>query len=286
MTSLGLEFKMMGMKVACKYLFFIVFFIFAFHAYSFAEGISSYSPIPDSLSVIVIDPGHGGEDTGAIGPTGIEEKHVTLGVSLKLAEALKERLGCRVLLTRTNDIFVPLEERTAFANRHGADIFISIHANATPSREVKGLETFFLSFEATDEDARRVAAFENNINLTGVKAQAEEFDDLKDILLDLANTASHHESSRLAEAVQLSMLQYTGKENRGVKQAPFTVLVGATMPAVLIEIGFISNPHEEKWLSSKKEQARIANSIAEGIIGFTKISGKGKEYIGFNIQEN
>ncbi|MBI5642158.1 MAG: N-acetylmuramoyl-L-alanine amidase [Deltaproteobacteria bacterium] len=229
---------------------------------------------------IVIDPGHGGEDTGAVGSNGTEEKNITLSLGLMLKEILKERMGCNVLLTRTEDVFIPLDERTAFANRAGADLFISIHANAAVSREAMGVETFFLSFDATDDDARRIAAFENKvIRVSG--SQTPEADDLNLILLDLANTEAHHESSRLAEAVHLSMLKATGKENRGVKQAPFAVLAGATMPAVLVETGFISNPHEEKWLSSKKEQARIAEAIAEGVAGFKKTNGKVIEYSGF-----
>ncbi|MBE7415411.1 MAG: N-acetylmuramoyl-L-alanine amidase [Deltaproteobacteria bacterium] len=219
--------------------------------------------------VVVIDPGHGGEDTGAKGPSGLEEKHVTLRLALGLAEKLKKRDDIRVLLTRTADVFIPLEERTAFANRNGADLFISIHANAASNKDAVGIETFFLSFEATDEDARRLAAFENSAGQPGGARQAAGAeDDLKSILLDLANTMSHHESSAFAEAVHTTMVGGTGRENRGVKQAPFTVLVGATMPAVLIEVGFISNPSEEKWLSKTDGQARLAESIAEGILSF------------------
>lgn len=227
--------------------------------------------------VIVLDPGHGGEDTGAKGPSGAEEKNITLSVALKVAERLKEKTGYRVLLTRTSDVFIPLEERTAFANRNRADIFISIHANAAFSRGASGIETFFLSMESTDEDARRVAAFENNSGSL-VKTGGDDGGDLNDILLDLVNTSAHHESSRLADVVHTSLCGATNKENRGVKQAPFTVLVGATMPAVLVEVGFISNPNEEKWLSSKTDQTRIADSIAEGIIGFNGLFTERNDY--------
>lgn len=226
-----------------------------------------------SAGVIVIDPGHGGDDTGAVGPRGLEEKDVTLSVAMKLSRILKEKLGCRVLLTRDSDVFVPLEERTAFANRNGADLFISIHANAAPSKEAKGVETFFLSFESTDEDARRVAAFENAI-LKEDKNRGAGQDDLKEILMDLVQTESHHESSVLAEAVHTSMLNITGYEDRGVKQAPFVVLIGAAMPAILVEVGFISNPAEEKKLSSEKVHSKIADSIAKGVAEFRKISGE------------
>jgi len=234
----------------------------------------------DGINVIVIDPGHGGDDTGAKGPSGTQEKDVTLKLALKLAEVLKERIEVRVLLTRTADVFIPLEERTAFANRMNADLFISIHANAAQSREAKGIETFFLNFEATDEDARRVAAFENSSNAAGLKDIAKaEGGDLKDILLDLANTMSHHESSKLAEVVHASMLGSAGRESRGVKQAHFTVLVGATMPAVLVEVGFITNPGEERLLTSSKDQTRIAEAIADGILNFRDIVTRKRGYI-------
>ncbi|HEY4706143.1 MAG TPA: N-acetylmuramoyl-L-alanine amidase [Thermodesulfobacteriota bacterium] len=247
------------------------------------QGACSLRDLPvaeDGIRIIVIDPGHGGDDTGAKGPAGSEEKDVTLKLAWKLAEVLKERLDVRVLLTRTADVFIPLEERTAFANRMHADLFISIHANAAQSREAKGIETFFLNFEATDEDARRVAAFENSANAAGLMdVSPAEGGDLKDILVDLANTMSHHESSRLAEVVHASMLGAAGRESRGVKQAHFTVLVGATMPAVLVEVGFITNPAEERLLTSAKDQARMAEAIADGILNFRDIVTRKRGYI-------
>ncbi|HBG47141.1 MAG TPA: hypothetical protein DDW94_09170 [Deltaproteobacteria bacterium] len=244
-----------------------------------AAAIKGSAAIDDEVQVIVIDPGHGGDDTGAKGPSGVEEKEITLKVALRLVEALKERFDCRVLLTRTTDVFIPLGERTAFANSNKADLFISIHVNAAPNRDARGVETFFLSFESTDEDARRVAAFENSASAGMSSGISEDSGDLKDILLDLANTMSHHESSRLAEVIHTSVLGSTGRENRGVKQAPFSVLVGATMPAVLVEVGFISNPSEEKWLSSGKDQARIAEAIAEGVMSFKNIITRKRGYI-------
>lgn len=239
------------------------------------------TPTDEAIRVVVIDPGHGGEDTGAKGPSGISEKDITLSIALKVAEALGEMMDAKVLLTRTTDVFIPLEERTAFANSNRADIFISIHANAARSRDAHGTETFFLSMDATDEDARRLAAFENSADSASIATASvlAVADDLKDILLDLANTRSHHESSRLAEIVHTSMLGKTGREGRGVKQAPFTVLVGATMPAVLVEVGFISNPSEEKWLLSRKDQEKAARAIAEGIVNFRDIMTKRKGII-------
>ncbi|MFQ5736437.1 MAG: N-acetylmuramoyl-L-alanine amidase [Thermodesulfobacteriota bacterium] len=237
------------------------------------------------IRVVVIDPGHGGEDSGAVGSGGTAEKDVTLSLAKKLASKLKKRLGLRVLLTRETDVFVPLEERTAFANRHKADIFISIHVNAASNRRANGVETYFLSFETSDEDARRVAAFENRVARAAGGDLGEGTDDLKFILFDLVNTEAHHESSRLAEFVHTSLLKLTRKENRGVKQAPFTVLAGATMPAILVEVGFISNPAEERWLSLGKDQSRIADSIADGVSGFEKMLGGGVSYVGFREKE-
>ncbi|CAG1064539.1 N-acetylmuramoyl-L-alanine amidase [uncultured bacterium] len=247
---------------------FLAFF-FALQAAS-ASAVNVESLAGEPIRVVVIDPGHGGDDTGAKGPSGMAEKDVTLSIALKLAEVLKERMDARVLLTRTSDVFIPLEERTAFANANRADIFISIHVNAAANRDARGTETFFLSMDATDEDARRVAAFENNAYQAG-EAVFTGGDDLKDILLDMASTRSHHESSTLAEAVHMSMLGKAGREGRGVKQARFTVLVGATMPAVLVEVGFISNPSEEKWLSSRKDQELAARAIADGVASFREI---------------
>lgn len=234
--------------------------------------------------VVVIDPGHGGEDTGAVGPSGVAEKDITLGVAEKLSAALREKADCSVILTRQNDVFIPLEERTAIANRSSADIFLSIHVNAALSKSVDGVETFFLSFDSTDEDARRLAAFENSFSAPG-HVRSDVGGDLMEILMDMANTESHHESAALAEAVQASLLKGVKREDRGVKQAPFTVLVGATMPAVLVEVGFISNPREERRLASDKGQLKVADSLTDGVIGFKKITGRGKDYIGFNRQD-
>ena len=232
-----------------------------------------------AIMTVVIDPGHGGDDTGAQGPSGTDEKDITLSIALKLADALRERLGALVLLTRETDVFVPLEARTAFANANRADLFISIHANAAANRDARGIETFFLSMDSTDEDARRLAAFENSADSSVEDVFLEGGNDLKDILVDMASTSSHHESSRLAEAVHMSMLGKTGREGRGVKQAPFVVLVGATMPAILVEVGFISNPSEERLLTSKKEQSLAAAAIADGVASFRDLTAKRRSFI-------
>lgn len=232
------------------------------------------------LKTIVIDAGHGGYDTGAIGPAGIEEKDVNLSVALMLADILRHRLGCTVLLTRTEDVFVPLEERTEFANKNRADLFISVHSNAALNRGVNGVETYFLSFDATDDDAMRLAAVENGLAGVDGRQTPEENGDISTILSDLTMTAAHHDSARLAESVQSSMLKAAGNENRGVKQAPFIVLSGAGMPAILVEVGFITNPAEEKRLSSKKSRFNTAVSIAEGVMNFKRMPVEGGDRVG------
>lgn len=237
--------------------------------------------VPGGSFIVVIDPGHGGGDSGAVGPGNILEKDIALGVAKKLAGALEEKSGCKALLTRDGDSFVTLAERTAFANRVNADVFISIHANAAYRKKASGIETFFLSYEATDEDAARIAAIENNINEEEILGAGEAADDLKAILFDLTETLSRHESSALAESVQMSLVNSLGGENRGVKQAPFLVLSRAAMPAILVEVGFISNPGEEKRLTLAREQERLAASIAEGVISYRNNSIKDSSYGGF-----
>ncbi len=218
---------------------------------------------------IVIDPGHGGEDSGAVGPSGTKEKDVNLAIAKRLFNLLSKRPGVNVLLTRTDDTFVPLAERTAIANKIRADIFISIHANAASRRKAAGVETYFLSLEASDDEARRAAAFENGvIRLEKGSADKEPADDLKAILWDLTQAENLKESSKLAEIVQERLSDTIDVEPRGVKQAPFIVLVGATMPAILVEVGFITNPEEEKKLSLNTFQDKIAYSILESIESF------------------
>ncbi len=242
--------------------------------------LDSAAPKPeDTQDVIVIDPGHGGFDSGARGPKGVEEKNVTLRIARLLAEKLREKFRCKVLLTRDDDVFIPLRDRTAFANMNKADLFISIHTNATPKSDVDGVETFFASIDATDEDAKKIADFENSSGADEKSPEAE--DDLKLILRDLENTASNHESSILAETIHTALLKATKGEDRGVKQALFAVLISAEMPAVLVEVGFITNPDEERRLNSRKEQEKIADSLADGIMGFRKTFSKEKDFIGF-----
>ncbi|MBI5286438.1 MAG: N-acetylmuramoyl-L-alanine amidase [Deltaproteobacteria bacterium] len=245
--------------------------IFLFN--TFARAIEPpFRGVPGPLQTIVIDPGHGGEDTGAIGPSGVKEKDITLILAKRLEEIISSHLKIKVILTRTDDTFVSLEERTAIANRSKADLFISIHTNAAFRRTASGVETFFLSFEASDDDARRVAAFENGV-IALEEAPSGDTDELKAILWDLTQTEFLNESSQLAVMVQANLYKEMGGEDRGVKQAPFLVLMGATMPAILVEVGFITNPDEEKRLTSAIVQDAIANALFRSIAGFEEVLG-------------
>jgi N-acetylmuramoyl-L-alanine amidase len=251
-----------------------LFFLTA-QAHGFVVGPRSPEASPEnSINTIVIDPGHGGEDTGAIGPNGIKEKDITLAVAKTLKKELTEKMVARVFLTRTDDTYMSLEDRAALANRVMAGVFISIHVNAAQRKGATGVETFFLSLDASDDEAREVAAFENNVIRLDGRVAGVPTDDLKAILWDLTQTEAHQESAKLAESIQHSLAGVTNGDNRGVKQAPFIVLFGATMPSVLVEIGFISNPAEEKRLSTEKIQNDIAGAISDGIVAFEKFLTK------------
>lgn len=221
------------------------------------------------LKTIVIDPGHGGEDAGAIGPSGIKEKDINLAIVKKLERLLSRKTGARIILTRADDTFIPLEQRTSIANKNKADLFISIHANAAYRRGASGVETYFLSFEATDEDAKRAADFENAVMAApNEKQNGKNANVLKSILMDMAQTEFLNESSLLAETIQENLCRALKVENRGIKQAPFIVLTGAAMPSVLVEVGFISNKRDEKKLSSPQTQEALAGAIVKSIIKF------------------
>ena len=201
------------------------------------------------LKLIVLDAGHGGHDQGAKGPGGVLEKDVVLDVTRRAARMIEDGLGIKVVLTRSTDVFVPLRERTNFANKQRADLFVSIHANAHPRAVSEGVETYFLSSEATDNESRQIAAIENDVVQLESPQSRQKTDLLKSILWDMAQSEFQQESSFLAETVLDSMTQSLHLVNRGVKQAGFYVLGGAAMPAVLIEIGFLTNPKEEKDLT-------------------------------------
>jgi N-acetylmuramoyl-L-alanine amidase len=219
------------------------------------------------LRTVVIDPGHGGADTGAKGPGGALEKDVALALARKLRAQLVNNLGLQVFLTREGDQEIGLDQRTAIANNYKADLFISIHANASRARGAKGSEVYFLSYEASDDETRRLALTEGALPaLAGAGAAAPPPpSDVAMILWDMAQAEHLEESSALASRLIEELAEVTGREGRGVKQAPFRVLVGAGMPAVLVELAFISNPEEEKELVSEPWQARVATALSRGI---------------------
>jgi len=211
---------------------------------------------------IVIDPGHGGKDPGCYHSGGIKEKNIVLKLAKRLAIKVEQRLQCEAILTRTKDVFMPLEKRTAFANVKKADLFISLHINAHKQANVYGLETYFLNI-ATDERAVMVAAREN-------ATSEKNLSDLQAILNDLMLNTKISESSRLAHEVQKGIIgnvrkRYKSVKNLGVKQAPFYVLIGAEMPAILVETGFITNPTERKRLLSNTYLDSLADGIVAGI---------------------
>jgi N-acetylmuramoyl-L-alanine amidase len=224
------------------------------------------------LKTIVLDAGHGGHDSGATGPTGLMEKDLVLDVTRRVAKLVEARLGLKVLLTRDSDNFVTLRDRTSYANRQHADLFVSIHANAHREAAADGVETYFLSSEATDSAARQVAALENSaIQLEQPAGRGSgQVDIVKAILWDLAQSEFQVESSRLAEVVHDSMTQTLRISNRGVKQAGFYVLGGAAMPAILLEIGFVTNPKEERKLKDTKYRDEIARAILAGLAEYKR----------------
>jgi N-acetylmuramoyl-L-alanine amidase len=216
---------------------------------------------------VVIDPGHGGKDPGCFFDGGIKEKNVVLMLAQIVARKVEEKLGCEAVLTRDRDVFLPLEKRTAFANMQKADLFISLHINAHKQADVHGLETYYLNM-ATDERAVLVAAREN-------ATSEKNISDLQSILNDLMLNTKISESSKLAHEVQKGIMGRVGKKygevkDLGVKQAPFYVLIGAEMPAILVETGFITNPAERKRLQSKKYLETMADGIAAGLEGYVR----------------
>ncbi|MDG2303817.1 MAG: N-acetylmuramoyl-L-alanine amidase [Candidatus Binatia bacterium] len=218
---------------------------------------------------IVIDPGHGGKDPGARGITGDQEKGVTLAIAKLVAQRLESDPHTNVVLTRSTDDTVSLGQRTAIANAQGADLFVSIHANASESASAVGIETYTLN-NSDDQATIRLAALENGLAATGA---ARDESDLAYILSDLLQTGKEDESIALAEAVQGGLVSYLGGRWRsvadlGVKRGPFYVLVGAYMPCVLVEVGFLTHPTEGQRVASKKYQRDLAEGITRGIRQF------------------
>lgn len=218
------------------------------------------------LGRVVLDPGHGGHDVGTHGPSGLYEKDLVLDVSQRLAALLEDRLGSEVLLTRSDDTFVSLEGRTKIANDYKADLFLSIHANSSPVKSVTGVETYYLNF-STSRTALDVAAREN------AAAESSVFD-LKDVLEKIALRDKIDESREFASRLQTSLYTLTkaapGTKNRGVKKAPFVVLIGAQMPSVLAEIGFLTNATDEALMRKTEHRQKIAEALYKGIASYAE----------------
>jgi N-acetylmuramoyl-L-alanine amidase len=215
------------------------------------------------ISRIVIDAGHGGHDTGTIGPHGLMEKDLCLDVALRLGTLIEQKLpGAEVIYTRKDDTFIPLEQRTAIANEAKADLFISIHANSSHDPAARGIETYYLNF-ATSAESMEVASREN-------ANSQESLHDLQDLIQKIARNEKIEESKELASDIQDTLtarmqLVSHGEKNRGVKKAPFVVLIGANMPSVLSEISFVSNPGDEKLLRKPDQRQRIADGLYRGV---------------------
>ncbi len=229
---------------------------------------------------IVVDPGHGGSDPGAIGPHGVKEKDVVLDIARRLASYLK-KMGFEVFMTRREDIFLSLEERTAIANEKQADLFVSIHANASPNRKARGIATYVFN-NSDDEESMRVAALENQ---TSFGAELDSSSYLQMTLASLRKDQQTNLSRKLAAMVQKEIMRrlgrrYRGTKNLGVREAYFYVLLGAQMPCILVETSFISNPVEERWLKRAPFRDRIALGIARGIKKFTDQRRKRSRRVG------
>jgi N-acetylmuramoyl-L-alanine amidase len=217
-------------------------------------------PTP-GIRTIVLDPGHGGMETGAVGPSGEEEKDLTLEIARALRARLLDRLPVRVVLTRDEDAGLPLDTRSAIANQNKADLFVSIHVNSSLGSRARGAESYFLSMEASDARAAEVAAAENRVAGAG----DDPLHDLQLILWDLAQSYHLAASQRVASLIQEELNTTLGLRDRGVKQAPFRVLMGAAMPAVLVEVGFLSNPEEEARLMDPAYRAELVDALVRAI---------------------
>ncbi len=219
------------------------------------------------ISRVVIDAGHGGHDTGTIGPTGLTEKELALDVATRLGALVSDRIGSEVIFTRAEDVFIPLEERTALANEKQADLFVSVHANSSRLAAARGIETYYLNLTA-DREALQVAAREN-------AASNKSIHDLQDLVTRITLTEKIAESREFAGQIQRSLYATMARDNgtlrnRGVRKAPFVVLIGARMPSILAEISFLSNPRDEKLLKTAAYRQKIAEALFSGIASYAR----------------
>ena len=232
-------------------------------------GSSSVASLPPKTLRVVIDPGHGGRDPGTIGRRGTREKDVVLAIGKLVHQKLKAIEGIEPILTRDRDVLIPLRKRSQMAVSEQADLFLSIHANASRNRKAQGFETYFLG-EARTELSREVAMRENSVVQYEDEGEPPREEDIQFILARLNLTSFQRESSRFGGYVQNSMRGVLRTPDRGVKQNVFWVLVGSTgsMPSILVEIGFLSNPEEEKLLRSKKGQEKVADAIVNAVAAY------------------
>ncbi len=226
------------------------------------------APAP-ALRTIVIDAGHGGEETGARGPGGTVEKDVTLAVARRLKAAIEARLGVRVLLTRDGDQTVPLDDRAALANNNKADLFVSLHANASVRKDASGAEIFYLTADESGDEARRVAGTRQSLPALGGGTR-----DIEMILWEMAQVRYLSDSAALAGALEEQFRGRVRLNSHPVQQAPFRVLAGANMPAVLVELGFVTNPDEEQQLLSDAYQNTLVQALVDGILRFKEVSDR------------
>jgi N-acetylmuramoyl-L-alanine amidase len=244
------------------------FFPDKFEWNSTTKTIKTELPRDRRIRRIILDPGHGGRDPGAVGRR-YQEKNIVLEIARRLKTELEKELDVEVLLTRSSDDFVSLQDRTKFANQNNGDLFISLHANGHRNRTAQGIEVYFLSAARTDEE-RAIEALENSVvfEFEGGGDAVKAYDDLQFILADMLQSVQLEESSDLAIRLQTELVRKTNAANRGVKQAGFYVLRGVFMPAVLIEVGFISNEAEETKLMTRSYQDQIINALVDGIRSF------------------
>ena len=217
----------------------------------------------NSTPLVVIDPGHGGDQDGAVGVCGIKEKDVVLTISKKVAALINQTGTIKAQLTRTKDHDIALTERPEMANKLGASLFVSVHANSSPSPKSHGVETFFLSRKASDKHAMALAERENGHHHHRITQKADPLDQ---ILGQLQHQKNHQSSQKFAIQLQGTLAKTLGARNRGVLQAPFMVLKSTKMPAILVEVGFLTNKKECPKLGQKEHLDRIAQGIAKGII--------------------
>jgi len=239
-----------------------------------------------SLKTIVLDPGHGGHDPGAVGPSGLYEKDVVLDIALKLRNILSKNSDFKIFLTREKDVFIRLEDRTAFANSKHADLFISIHTNASLNRSARGVETYLLNW-TNDEEAIRVAARENQISIKKMKEQLNKYkkSDVDVMLSSLKRDYKREKSLNLAGNIQNSVISALSKKydnvfDRHIKNALFYVLMGAEMESVLAEVSFISNPAEEKLLKKEAYREHIAQGMSDGVKTYAAAMPSGQKVAG------